>query len=173
MCRPGCSLGCQGQCPGYGIRAVFYSIISSSYPFNRKGLYQLRQGTQPDTEKESDSGAGDEPEDSAGGQEQTSDTEQRPGKASDPSDFDPTQAGFDMGAIDQFDQLGAESGTEQDENAADGEMPGAGGRATLIVMEQLLEQVEGNPSHLMRNQFMLEEQRMNEQGGRLYEPRPW
>jgi Ca-activated chloride channel family protein len=42
-----------------------------------------------------------------------------------------------------------------------------------MVMEQLLDQVEGNPSYLMRNQFMLEEQRMNEDGGRLYEPRPW
>ena len=41
------------------------------------------------------------------------------------------------------------------------------------MMEQLLDQVEGNPAYLMRNQFMLEEQRMSDKGGRLYEPRPW
>jgi hypothetical protein len=34
--------------------------------------------------------------------------------------------------------------------------------------------VEGNPAALLRNQFILEEQRlMGAQGGRLYEPRPW
>jgi len=41
-------------------------------------------------------------------------------------------------------------------------------------MEQWLEQVEGNPAHLLQNQFMLEERRMiNQQMAPLHEPRPW
>ena len=41
-------------------------------------------------------------------------------------------------------------------------------------MEQWLDQIEGNPAYLLRNQFMLEEQRqMRVQGRPLREPRPW
>ena len=48
------------------------------------------------------------------------------------------------------------------------------GGPSVVLIDQLLEQVEGDPVALLRNQFRLEEQRMmSEQGGRLYEPRPW
>ena len=51
---------------------------------------------------------------------------------------------------------------------------GTSGGSPLMLMEQLLDQVEGNPAYLMRNQFMLEEQRMmTDRRGQLYEPRPW
>jgi Ca-activated chloride channel family protein len=44
----------------------------------------------------------------------------------------------------------------------------------MAIMEQRLQQVEGDPSMLMRNQFRLEEMRaMREAGGPLQETRPW
>jgi Ca-activated chloride channel family protein len=78
-----------------------------------------------------------------------------------------------MGAIEQFDQLGGQAGSQDNADAEGGGTPGARGDSTAVLMEQLLDQVEGNPAYLMRNQFMLEEQRMSDKGGRLYEPRPW
>ena len=54
-----------------------------------------------------------------------------------------------------------------------GDTAGAGGHSNAILMEQLLDQVEGDPVYLMRNQFMLQEQRINRKDGQLYEPRPW
>ncbi len=42
------------------------------------------------------------------------------------------------------------------------------------MMEQWLEQIEGDPVQLLRNQFMLEEQRLiQKKGGSLRESRPW
>jgi hypothetical protein len=42
------------------------------------------------------------------------------------------------------------------------------------MMEQWLEQIEGNPAHLLRNQFIIEEQQELERRGRiLMETRPW
>jgi Ca-activated chloride channel family protein len=44
----------------------------------------------------------------------------------------------------------------------------------MAIMEQRLQQVEGDPSLLMRNQFMLEEmQLLRASGGPLRESRPW
>jgi len=40
-------------------------------------------------------------------------------------------------------------------------------------MEQWLDQAEGAPGYLLRNQFRLEEQRELRRRGGLYEPRPW
>ena len=51
---------------------------------------------------------------------------------------------------------------------------GTGEGVPVVLMEQLLEQVEGSPAYLLRNQFMLEEQRLlDDRGSRIYEPRPW
>ena len=79
---------------------------------------------------------------------------------------------MNIGAIEHFDQLGSQDGP-QDDDSPGGEGAGAGGDSNAILMEQLLDQVEGDPVYLMRNQFMLQEQRMNRDGGQLYEPRPW
>ena len=81
-----------------------------------------------------------------------------------------------MGAIEMFDQMGSFPDQAEAEKNQDGMATGEGdgSAAPVVMMEQLLEQVEGNPVSLMRNQFMLEEQRLrNSQGGALYEPRPW
>ena len=44
----------------------------------------------------------------------------------------------------------------------------------MAILEQRLQQVEGDPSLLIRNQFLLEEmQQMRRAGGRLRETRPW
>ena len=95
------------------------------------------------------------------------------GDANDPRDFDPTRANMNRGAIEQFDQLGGLAGSEGDDSLLPGEISGTDGSSTVTLMDQLLDQVEGNPVNLMRNQFMLEEQRLNQNGGHLYEPRPW
>ena len=47
------------------------------------------------------------------------------------------------------------------------------GHASKVLMEQWLEQAEGAPGYLLRNQFRLQEQREFRQHGGLYEPRPW
>ncbi|HFD79305.1 MAG TPA: hypothetical protein ENK05_02775 [Gammaproteobacteria bacterium] len=79
-----------------------------------------------------------------------------------------------MGAIDNLEQLGGQMDTSGEKGAPGGEGAGNGERPAVILMDKLLEQVEGNPAYLMKNQFMLEEQRLvNQQGRRLYEPRPW
>jgi Ca-activated chloride channel family protein len=58
------------------------------------------------------------------------------------------------------------------------EQPSLGGEAAfgpgIAVMEQRLQQVEGDPTMLMRNQFRLEEARqLRNSAGRLRESRPW
>ena len=62
---------------------------------------------------------------------------------------------------------------EQQQGSATGESVGQG-KAPSLPIEQWLQQVEGNPTSLLRNQFIIEEQRMM-QGIRqpLQEPRPW
>jgi Ca-activated chloride channel family protein len=78
--------------------------------------------------------------------------------------------------VDQFDQLGSALGDDQelppgDIPAEDG-VPGTG--ISMIMMEQWLERIEGDPAYLMRNQFMIEEQlEMQRSGRRVMETRPW
>jgi Ca-activated chloride channel family protein len=44
----------------------------------------------------------------------------------------------------------------------------------MAIMEQRLEQVEGDPSMLLRNQFILNDMRQSPQGGGpVQESRPW
>jgi Ca-activated chloride channel family protein len=43
----------------------------------------------------------------------------------------------------------------------------------MIMMEQWLEQIEGDPAILLRNQFLIEEQQLEQRGGTLMEDRPW
>jgi Ca-activated chloride channel family protein len=51
-------------------------------------------------------------------------------------------------------------------------IPGTG--ISLLMMEQWLEQIEGDPAYLLRNQFMIEERLELEKRGRmLMETRPW
>jgi Ca-activated chloride channel family protein len=80
-----------------------------------------------------------------------------------------------MEAVDEVDQMGNQPDPmERDEQggaALGGEpMMGPG----IGIMEQWLDQVEGDPSFLMRNQFMIEEaQYMRSRGGAIRETRPW
>jgi Ca-activated chloride channel family protein len=44
----------------------------------------------------------------------------------------------------------------------------------MIMMDQWLEQIEGDPSYLLRNQFMIEErQELDRRGRTVMETRPW
>ena len=100
----------------------------------------------------------------------------KPGKA---EDFKPDEQLEERGAVDLFDQQGEDQPGGQEEDAEGpmgaGQMPDqASGQAPPSLMEQWLQQVEGNPAYLIRNQFMLEEQRMmSGRGAPLHEPRPW
>jgi Ca-activated chloride channel family protein len=81
-------------------------------------------------------------------------------------------------AVDRFDQLGRQPMSDQEPNAEQAAAAALGGMPVmgpgLAIMEQRLQQVEGDPSLLMRNQFMLEEvQQMRASGGPLRESRPW
>ena len=79
--------------------------------------------------------------------------------------------------MDQVDQMGnmpdpAEADEQEMGGAALGGEPVMG--PGIGIMEQWLDQVEGDPSFLLRNQFMLEEaQYMRSKGGSVRETRPW
>jgi Ca-activated chloride channel family protein len=80
-----------------------------------------------------------------------------------------------MEAVDSVDQMG--NLPEQSESGDEG-APALGGELSfgpgIAVMEQWLDQVEGDPSYLMRNQFMIQEaQQMRSRGGAVQETRPW
>jgi len=78
-------------------------------------------------------------------------------------------------ALDQLDQVGkapdrGESGEEG--AAALGGHPAVG--PGMAILEQWLDQVEGDPSYLMRNEFMIDEaQYLRSRGGSAREIRPW
>jgi Ca-activated chloride channel family protein len=80
-------------------------------------------------------------------------------------------------AVDQFDQMEDRQGDVDSEDPATGQpdenaIPGTG--ISMIMMEQWLDRIEGDPAFLLRNQFLIEEQRQLEQrGGALMENRPW
>jgi Ca-activated chloride channel family protein len=81
-------------------------------------------------------------------------------------------------AVERFDQLGDQPWAGAGPDAELSMAPALGGEMVigpgLAIMEQRLEQVEGDPSMLMRNQFMLEDMReLRESGGPLQESRPW
>jgi Ca-activated chloride channel family protein len=81
-------------------------------------------------------------------------------------------------AVDRFDQLqtGEEPGDEDDPPGGmpDDEEGVAGSGISMIMMEQWLDRIEGDPAYLLRNQFMLEErQQLERKGRRLMETRPW
>jgi Ca-activated chloride channel family protein len=77
--------------------------------------------------------------------------------------------------VEQFDQLGEQPSLDAGEGSAVGALggqpssgPGAG------ILEQRLRQVEGDPSDLIRNQFLIEEMRqLRASGGTPRETRPW
>ena len=128
-------------------------------------------GDQPSDDADAfAAGSGDKDREAGGN---NAGSRQQAGIANDPRDFDPARANMNMGAIEQFDQLGRQADPEGENAGLPGEVPDASGNSTAILMDQLLDQVEGDPVNLMRNQFRLEEQRMNRTGGQLYEPRPW
>ena len=80
--------------------------------------------------------------------------------------------------MEKFDQLGAQSSDESqragEEESLSNQPASQSGRGAMGLMEQWLQQAEGNPAYLMRNQFLLEEQRaVSTRSAPLREPRPW
>ena len=80
-------------------------------------------------------------------------------------------------AVDRFDQMNAgqsetEEGAPQPGMPDKDAIPGTG--VSMAVMEQWLEQIEGDPAYLLLNQFRIEEQQeLQRQGSKLMETRPW
>jgi Ca-activated chloride channel family protein len=78
-------------------------------------------------------------------------------------------------AVDRIDQSGQEQIPEGGDTLIGGgseeRLPMSGGQA---LMEQWLEQIEGDPAQLMQQQFRLEEYKyLRSKGGRDRETRPW
>ncbi len=128
---------------------------------------------------------GTDPQDNAdagGGKEDLDSPEAGAANAmsTDPGSLPDEQAEVDAAAsqaVEFFDQLGSGPG-EIDEDAAQAGMPDKDGipgtGVSMAVMEQWLEQIEGDPAYLLLNQFRIEEQQaMQREGRQLLETRPW
>jgi len=90
-----------------------------------------------------------------------------------PPDLEKTADEKSMESAEEFDQLGQEMDDMADQ-AGETSRPDAFDLPTSPIMEQWLEQVEGDPRQLLRNKFMLEEQRMIQSRlAPFREPRPW
>ena len=79
-------------------------------------------------------------------------------------------------AVEEFEQMGRETIPDAMEQGEGDEAheEGSGSGRSIVLMEQWLEQIEGDPAYLLQSQFYLEERRIMEQkGGRLRENRPW
>ncbi|WP_177420557.1 hypothetical protein [endosymbiont of Lamellibrachia barhami] len=79
-------------------------------------------------------------------------------------------------AVDQVDQMGDMSTPDADQQQSGG--PGGDSQSRMsggmALMEQWLEQVEGDPAELMQKQFKLQEyDYLRSKGGRDFETRPW
>jgi Ca-activated chloride channel family protein len=120
--------------------------------------------------------------DAAGGeqeldrQEGGSSTGALSGPGGTPEEISGTEAAASQ-AVERFDQMGDGPGEADPESLQTGlpdenAIPGAG--VSMIMMEQWLEQIEGDPAYLLRNQFLIEERQELERRGReLMETRPW
>jgi len=131
----------------------------------------IDQGSGP--EETGDAGGGKQDRDQ---QEDGSSADQPAGPGGTPEEISAEEAAASQ-AVDQFDQMGTGLGEADPEAPQPGlpdeeAMPGSG--ISMIMMEQWLEQIEGDPAYLLRNQFMIEERRELERRGRvLMETRPW
>jgi len=91
---------------------------------------------------------------------------------------DLNQPAGESDAVERFDQQGAIPWADAEPALGLRGQSALGGEQALgpgmALMEQRLEQIEGDPSLLMRNQFQIEELRqLRESGGRVQEARPW
>ena len=92
--------------------------------------------------------------------------------------FNAEDASREQGAVENFDQLGAQGSEESQREGQEESLTNLetrrSGQGAMGLMEQWLEQAEGNPAYLLRNQFLLDEQRaVMSRTAPLREPRPW
>jgi TatD family hydrolase len=81
-------------------------------------------------------------------------------------------AAIPLNELDQAGKASDDSKSGEEGLAALSGSPAIG--AGMAILEQMLEQVEGDPSYLMRNAFLLEEAKYKRsQGGMAWEVRPW
>ena len=90
-----------------------------------------------------------------------------------PPDLEKTADEKSMESAEEFDQLGEEIDSEASSTGEESR-PDASETPTSPIMEQWLEQVEGDPRQLLRNKFILEEQRLiQSRRAPFRESRPW
>jgi Ca-activated chloride channel family protein len=142
------------------------------------------EGEQPEQDDASAGGEEQDEREEAGGEEVDMDEDQASSDGAEEQiaqgetkpDFSP-QSDTAPEAVERFDQLGQEADEQGSEESPEtlADASGVTGESEGIpMMEQWLEQVEGDPTYLLQNQFMLEEhQLMQRRGGRLIETRPW
>jgi hypothetical protein len=141
-------------------------------PEPERGTTAAERGDKGGTEgDEVDDGSRTPPAEKPGGQPaEARDRAGRAGPGRDAAQFRPETATA-ADAVRQFETGAAEEGGD----ASSGKGPAGEGRgsAAMVLVEQWLQQAEGDPAYLLRNQFRLEEQRAVKQLGGLHEPRPW
>ena len=126
-----------------------------------------------DPEDADEGGGGTEDQDQ---QESGAISDQSAGPGGMPDEISEDEAAASQ-AVDRFDQMEAglgeiEEGAEQPGMPDEDAIPGTG--VSMIMMDQWLEQIEGDPAYLLLNQFRIEEQQELQRNGRqLMETRPW
>ena len=130
------------------------------------------KGSDPEDADDGGDGTEDRDQQKTGGA--LSDQSASPGGMPDEISEDETAASQ---AVDRFDQMEAglgeiKEGAEPIGMPEEDAIPGTG--VSMIMMDQWLEQIEGDPVYLLLNQFRIEEQQELQRNGRqLMETRPW
>jgi Ca-activated chloride channel family protein len=140
-------------------------------------------GQEPEPERDA-KGQAEEPQDRRGEEGPAKEEEDQPPSGG-PGERRPEEAGMmppetapepgSAEAVDRFDQLGEQPDLEEGDAGATGALGGLPMQGPgMGILEQRLQQVEGDPSLLIRNQFLIEEMRQRRAtGGMPRETRPW
>ena len=92
-----------------------------------------------------------------------------------PGEIDLSDTAGLVDAVEQFDQLGEMQDPDAEDTGQTPDERGEDGSAYMMLVEQQLDGIEGDPAQLLHNRFKLEERRriQSRMGGAIHEPRPW
>ncbi len=92
-----------------------------------------------------------------------------------PGELDLSEAASQADAVEEFDQLGEQLDQDAEDRSQKPDEGGEGGHAYMMLVEQQLDGIEGDPAELLHNRFKLEERRRLQprMGAAIYEHRPW
>ena len=140
-----------------------------------KDQSEMESGTADDERDEGEGGGREkDTQQQNGGSPQRRQADGRPsGSESDELDLSDTSQ---IDAVEKFDQLGQQQSPDAENIGQTPGEVGKGGSTYMILVEQQLDGIEGDPAELLHNRFKLEERRRLQPrnlGGMIYEPRPW